>query len=91
MWYPPFRLRDMPGMILSNILDDRRDAKRKRSAWRNDQLQFTRLLAELNGVGLTEMQYSELADSMNLDVEDIDELLARADAAWERIKEERAR
>ena len=55
--------------------------------WEKDHLQFPRLLAELRAEGLTEDQYKALRASMDLDVEEIDELLERAETEWQRIKE----
>ena len=55
--------------------------------WANDGIQFTRMLAEIRAVGLTDGQYEGLADSMELDRAEIDALLARAEVEWEAIKE----
>jgi hypothetical protein len=54
--------------------------------WIIDSIQFPRLLAELRAIGLTEAQYRELAVSMDLSQEDIDQLLERAETSWNRIK-----
>jgi hypothetical protein len=55
--------------------------------WKNDAIQFPRLLAELRAVGLYPAQYQELIDAMSLSEGEIDALLERAEAAWQRIKE----
>ena len=54
--------------------------------WYSDFVQFPRLLAELVAVGLKEDQYDALAASMDLDRTDIDELLDRAQAYWDAVK-----
>lgn len=54
--------------------------------WLDNDVQFPRLLAEINAVGLSPTQYQQLSESMNLSPRDIDELLARAEAEWEAIK-----
>lgn len=56
-----------------------------KSAWEDDNIQFARLLAEIRAVGLTNKQYRDLMDSMDLTRAQIDELLTRADNAFERI------
>lgn len=58
------------------------------NAWEADEIQFPRLLAEIWAAGLTREQYEALRKSMDLNTEDIDELLQRAEKAWETIKEE---
>lgn len=55
--------------------------------WSNDRIQFPRLLAELRAVGLTREQYAGLEASMDLQAEQIDELLERAEAIWQARKE----
>lgn len=55
--------------------------------WRNDAIQFPRLLAEVRAVGLTDEQYAGLAESMDLDRDEIDEVLERAEEEWEAIKD----
>lgn len=58
------------------------------SKWEKDSLQFPRLLAEIRAIGLTQAQYNDLCASMDLTMEDIDELLERAETAWQKIKQE---
>lgn len=53
--------------------------------WRRDDLQFPRLLAEVQAV-LEPGQYKELSVSMDLSNKEVEELFDRADTAWERIK-----
>jgi len=54
--------------------------------WKRDDVQFPRLLAEINAAGLTVRQTALLQDSMDLSGKQIDELLDRAEVAWEKIK-----
>lgn len=56
-------------------------------AWSSDRIQFPRLLAELRAVGLTREQYAGLEASMDLQTDQIDELLERAEAIWQARKE----
>lgn len=51
-----------------------------------DSVQFPRLLAEINAMGLDDEQYRWLEESMNLSRREIDGLLARAEIEWERLK-----
>ena len=54
--------------------------------WENNAIQFSRMLAEIHAVGLTEDQIGELCSSMDLDPEDIEELLERAEEDFEGMK-----
>ena len=56
--------------------------------WGRDDVQFARLLAEIRAVGLTNEQMEELCISMDLSVREINELLDRAEAAFEGFKAE---
>lgn len=56
------------------------------SRWNNNKIQFARLLAEIRAVGLSTAQYMDLEDSMDLDRDEIDELLERAETEWQDIK-----
>lgn len=56
--------------------------------WKKDNIQFPRLLAELRAYGLTKNQYKFLCGSMDLEKENIDNLLERAETKFQRIKEE---
>jgi hypothetical protein len=53
--------------------------------WANDHLQFARLLAELQAADCIEIT-DELQDSMSLDIDQINEILERAQAAWDDTK-----
>jgi len=61
-------------------------AKKKVVLWKRDDLQFVRLLAELNAVGILPQQMDQLTESMDLPAGDIEELLERAEVKWEKIK-----
>lgn len=54
--------------------------------WADDSIQFPRLLAELNAVGLDAEQMKMLAESMDLEWGQIDEIFDRALTAWEKQK-----
>jgi hypothetical protein len=54
--------------------------------WKNNGVQFARLLSEISAVGLTDQQYTDLGTSMDLPRERIDELLRRADEEFESSK-----
>jgi hypothetical protein len=58
-----------------------------RNLWELDTVQFPRLLAEIRAVGLTDEQYADLNESMDLDRDSIDALLERAEQAWIRVKD----
>lgn len=53
--------------------------------WNNDTLQFPRLLAEISATQELDMQ--ALADSMDLSLDEVNELFDRAGEVWEGIKE----
>lgn len=56
--------------------------------WQNNAIQFPRLIAELEAAGgFTEAVVQDLQTSMDLDERDIYELIDRAQAQWDRIKE----
>ena len=57
-----------------------------KNLWENDLIQFSRLLAEINAIGLTREQYEELSASMDLEIESINELFDRAINAWNEYK-----
>ena len=59
----------------------------RQEAWQRDDIQFPRLLAEINAMGLTESQKLLLARSMDLDPARIDEVLERAERKFETWKE----
>ena len=55
----------------------------KEMSWENSHLQFSRLLAEINGVGLSDEQMQGLCEAMDLTEEQINELFDRANVLWE--------
>jgi hypothetical protein len=56
--------------------------------WRNNRIQFPRLLAEIMGtVEFTTKQRQALCETMDLDWSDICELFDRADEEWQQIKD----
>jgi galactokinase len=55
--------------------------------WENNDIQFPRLIAELEACGaLTNEVLHELADSLDCNLEELDELIERAVDAWDAIK-----
>lgn len=54
--------------------------------WENNDIQFPRLLAEIRAIGLSEAQYKELNETMDLEQDEIDILLERAEIEWQKIK-----
>jgi len=54
------------------------------SRWEDNAIQFPRLLAEI--VATQDLNLEELASSMDLELDDVNELLDRAQNAWEAIK-----
>jgi hypothetical protein len=57
--------------------------------WERDDIQFPRLLAEIAAtIELTGSQWSSLYESMDISSDDLDELFSRAQAAWEKHKQE---
>ena len=56
--------------------------------WGNNELQFTRLLSEINAaVAFTDDQWAELSANMDLSREDIEQIFDRAGACYENAKE----
>jgi hypothetical protein len=54
--------------------------------WLDNSIQFPRLIAEINGIGLTDEMYDLLCESMDLTSDEVDELFERAEAEWQKIK-----
>jgi inorganic pyrophosphatase/exopolyphosphatase len=54
--------------------------------WKINNIQFARLLTEINGVGLNKRQMKMLRESMDLTNDDIDEIFDRAIIAFEKNK-----
>lgn len=56
--------------------------------WQNNAVQFPRLIAEANAMGaFSSHRVKEMAESMNIETDDVLELVDRAEAEWEKIKE----
>jgi hypothetical protein len=56
--------------------------------WENNAIQFPRLIAELEASGaFTQEICATLCESMDLDMDDLDNLVTRAQDIWEEIKE----
>jgi len=56
--------------------------------WRNDAIQFPRLISELLATSaLNATVIEELAVSMDVSVEQLNDIFDRADTAWNDIKE----
>lgn len=63
------------------------DGKASGSAWNDDALQFTRLVAEFSMAADNDnVSLTDVADSMDLEMPEIFELFARAEAIFERSK-----
>ncbi len=64
----------------------------KCSPWANDQIQFARLLAELNAYGVCNNKklMAFLRESMDLTNNEIEDLFDRAENKWEEIKRKMA-
>jgi len=54
--------------------------------WKDDSIQFPRLLAEIMAVGLTEKQWDDIETSMNIEEDELSELFDRAQTEWEEVK-----
>jgi hypothetical protein len=61
------------------------------SKWEDDSIQFPRLLAELSAVELPTKLLEEVAESMDLSLDEVGELFERADIAWEKCKRDALR
>jgi len=59
--------------------------------WQNDAIQFPRLLAEIDAIGLTWKQRDSLRDAMDLSDDDLADVFRRASDCWEDIKAKTAK
>ena len=73
--------------VAIHIPDDE-DPVTETGRWDDDSIQFPRLLAEIYALGLTPDQVQGLEVSMDLTMHKLFALFARAEAAWERIKQQ---
>ena len=60
--------------------------KKIKNLWEKNNIQFARLLAEIRAIGLNDEQYGWLSVSMNLNYNEIDEILERAETQFQKIK-----
>ena len=58
-----------------------------KTLWRDNNVQFARLLAEIRGIGLSDRQMHYLREVMDLEDSEINELLERAEVEFQKIKE----
>ncbi len=63
----------------------RRDMK---SLWKNDFVEFARLLSEINALGLRAEQFVQLRGLMDLDFREINSVFERAERAFQKIKQQ---
>jgi len=57
--------------------------------WDSDEIQFARLITEMDALGvLTDDLVKELSDTMDLSVERVDELIARALRVFHKVRTE---
>jgi hypothetical protein len=56
--------------------------------WKDDDIQFARLLDEIRAHGVPTNMMSDIESSMSLEAHQIEELFARATKRWEQIKKE---
>jgi len=56
--------------------------------WNNNYLQFARLIAECNAVGAISISSQELSEAMGLSVEQIGQIIERAQYSWDKIREQ---
>ena len=67
--------------------DDTDDGASHPDAWSRDEVQFPRLIAELDMAGaLAEPVVAQLCESMDLEQDEVWALVSRAQHAWDRIK-----
>jgi hypothetical protein len=56
--------------------------------WNNESIQFARLLSEISAAGIDWEMMNQLCQSMNATQGEIEDILNRADARWELIKDQ---
>jgi hypothetical protein len=62
-------------------------SKNPNKNWRNNLIQFARLIAEAEGAGCGIVPTKELCETMDLTPEQINEIVDRAQDTWHQIKE----
>ena len=58
---------------------------KKNTKWDDNSIQFPRLLAEISATQ-PNLDFEALCISMDLEIDDINDIFDRADEAWEEIK-----
>jgi hypothetical protein len=62
---------------------------KKLNLWKNNEIQFARLLCELAALGVPDGDtWADLGENMDLTPNDLDELFERAHEVWEQSKRE---
>jgi len=61
-------------------------AGKQEGLWERDDIQFSRLISEINAVGLTEIQKKHLAESMDVSADELWSLLRRAELRFMELK-----
>lgn len=62
-------------------------AKRKKSLWENNEIQFARLICEINAaVSISKKDWRSLCDSMDLNDDEVRSLFDRAHDVFEKAK-----
>lgn len=59
-----------------------------KTLWEINEIQFPRLLAEIEAVGISQELWDDLLEAMDLTSTELSELFERAQAEWEKIKYE---
>ena len=60
--------------------------------WKNNAIQFPRLIAELDSAGgFTEEVSEYLCESMDVTMDELDDIVSRAQEEWDKIKEKTPR
>ena len=55
--------------------------------WKNNAIQFARLIAELDSAGgFTEEDSEYLCESMDVTMDELDDIVSRAQEEWDKIK-----
>lgn len=54
--------------------------------WEDDSIQFARLLAEIGYIGMSDGDVQAICESMDISEDEFNQLLIRADIAWEKAK-----
>jgi hypothetical protein len=78
----------LEGLRKARTLISMKGIKMKKPLWEVSSIQFPRLIAELEAAGaFTDEVYKDLCESMDLTVDEVVELVDRAQNEWDRIKQ----